>query len=238
MIPVEPAKEPPAFHEVVRVPGERALAEMVGKPPKYPRRGGNPFAQRTKRITHPDGGSIQEPITREEDLPSSELPDYWKEALDDLMKAYDRVCAYSCFRIHEVTGARSVDHMAPKSRHWQKVYEWSNYRLCCSKMNARKRDFSDVLDPFEVGADWFELELVGFQVRPASGLDAAIRNHIVTTIERLDLNDASFRQCRERDAEFYQSGEISLRVLLEESPFVARELRRQGRLRPEDRPPA
>ena len=234
MIPVEPAPEPSTFHDAVRVPGERAVAEMVGKRPKHPRGSGKPFIQRKKKIILADGSSTEALITREDELPSSDFPDYWKEALDDLMEAYDQICAFSCFRIHRVTGARSVDHMAPKSRHWKKIYEWSNYRLCCSTMNARKRDFSDVLDPFEVGADWFELELVGFQVLPAPGLDATIREQVLKTIERLGLNDAKSRQSRTRDAEFYESGEISFRFLQQESPFVARELRRQGCLRPED----
>ena len=31
----------------------------------------------------------------------------------------------------------------------------------------RKNDAIDVLDPFQSSRDWFELELVGFQVKPA-----------------------------------------------------------------------
>ena len=172
MIHVEPAPEPARFHDEVRVPGLRAVAEMVGKPPPYPRTKGRPYARRSRMVVQPDGSKTDEPITREEDLPSSELHPYWTTSLDDLMAAYDEVCAYSCFRIHRVTGARSVDHFAPRSRAWNTVYEWSNYRLACSRLNARKRDFTDVLDPFEVQTGWFRLELVGFQLLPAVDLDA------------------------------------------------------------------
>ncbi len=213
MIHVYPADEPPGFDERVRIPGLRAIAELVGEEPEPSRTAGRRF---------------QKIADHRQDIRPQKFPAYWVEVLDDLMTAYRRICAFSCFRIHPVTGARSVDHMAPKSRAWDQVYEWRNYRLASSLLNARKRDFSAVLDPFEVEDGWFELELVGFQVRPAPGLDPETRAQIVATIERLGLDD--FRTSRARDAELYWSGEISFAVLMEESPFVAAELRRQGRL--------
>lgn len=217
MIRVTSAPVPPRFESEVRQPGLRAIAERVGKAPASPRRAGKRF-----KVS----------ATREEDIHPDDLPSYWTKALDDLMTAYGRICAYSCFRIHPVTGARSVDHMAAKSRAWDKVYEWSNYRLASTRLNARKREFGDVLDPVEVQDGWFELELAGFLVKPAQGLDATTGDLVQATINRLGLND--FRQDRARDAEYYWSGDVSLRVLMEESPFVAKELRRQGKLRPGD----
>ena len=150
------------------------------------------------------------------------------------MKVYHQICAYSCFRIHEVTGAVSVDHFAPKSRAWDRVYEWNNYRLACSRLNARKRDFSDILDPFEVEDGWFQLELVGFQIIPNPDLNRALRQRVQQTIDRLGLND--FRNRRTADAEDYWNRDVSLRILRRESPFVAKELERQGRLNAEDTP--
>uniref|UniRef100_UPI0025F0CEDF hypothetical protein n=1 Tax=uncultured Thiocystis sp. TaxID=1202134 RepID=UPI0025F0CEDF len=135
----------------------RAIAEMTGQVPPHPRRSGNAFKQRTRQEVQADGTSISVPINRPEDLPASEIESYWTEAIDDLMQAYNEVCAYSCFRIHPVTGAASVDHMAPKSRAWDRVYEWNNYRLAAARLNARKNAFGDVLDPFEVQNGWFEL---------------------------------------------------------------------------------
>ena len=182
---------------------------------------------------HRPGGRRFTVIAKErKDIPAEKFPPYWTEALDDLMTAYDCICAYSCFRIHPITGSRSVDHMVAKSRAWNRVYEWTNYRLACARLNSRKSDFSDVLDPFKISDGWFELELVGFQVVPGKQLDDPRRTSVQNTIDRLGLND--FRRDRERDAENYWNGEVSLRVLTEESPFVARELRRQGRLRPGD----
>lgn len=234
MIPVEPAPEPATFHDAVTVPGLRAIAEMVGKKPPYRRAKGKPYSQRKRAVRKPDGSTIEELITREVDLPSSEFHPYWTAALDDLMAAYDEVCAYSCFRIHRITGAQSVDHFAPRSRAWDRVYTWSNYRLACSRLNARKRDFTDVLDPFEVRTGWFRLELVGFQVLPGLSLRGDVAQRVRDTIERLGLGDADMRGAREEHAERYWCGEVSLRVLQEESPFVAFELARQERLNPGD----
>jgi hypothetical protein len=218
VIPVKLAPEPPSFDLLIRQRGLRAITEMVGKTPVTPRPGGRPF----KKIA-----------TREQDIPPEKFPAYWVNALDDLMSAYGEICAYSCFRIHPVTGGRSADHFAAKSRNWQLVYEWSNYRLCCSRMNARKNDFGTVLDPFTIKAGWFQLELLGFQVLPKPGLQAATKQAVQDTIDRLGLN--RFRKDREKDAERYWRRDISLRTLKEDSPFVAMELRRLGRLNPGDR---
>jgi hypothetical protein len=108
------------------------------------------------------------------------------------------------------------------------VYEWSNYRLCCSRLNSRKNDFGDVLDPFQLTPHWFQLELVGFQVVPNPQLNATDQQAIRDTIERLGLD--GFRRQREEDAERYWQNGYSLQVLKQESPFVASELYRQNRL--------
>lgn len=211
MIPVSPADEPQAFETQVRRPGLRAVAEMVGERPK--RKAGRRFVKIANR---------------REDIPPSSFPDYWTKCLEDLLRAYNHMCAYSCFRIHPVTGAASVDHFAPKSRRWDKIYEWNNYRLASSRMNARKNNFEDLVDPFEVQDGWFQLELVGFQVIPNPRLETLRRQRIETTIVRLKLND--FWRQREHDAQCYWDGDVSLKTLRRESPFVALELERQRRL--------
>ena len=231
MIRVTPAPEPPDFDVKVRQPGLLAIAEMTGQMPTHPRKSGKAFKQRTRKEVQSDGTRIAVLINRPDDLAPSEIEPYWTAAIDDLMQAYDEVCAYSCFRIHPVTGAASVDHMAPKSRAWNRVYEWDNYRLAAARLNARKNACGDVLDPFEVQYGWFELELVGFQVIPGQRLaeDDDIRKQVQNTRERLRLNDV--RSEREEDAVSYWASHISFARLMKESPFVAMELRRQGRLR-------
>ena len=139
MIPIEPAPEPPEFDCTVRLPGSRAIAELVGEATQ--RRAGRPFHQ---------------VADSRDTIPATSFPPYWREALDDLQAAYGRVCAYLCVRI---STDPTVDHYVAKSRRWDLVYEWSNYRLACAAMNSYKGEHGDVLDPFELQHGWFALEL-------------------------------------------------------------------------------
>ena len=220
MIQIMLATEPDGFDSLVRQPGLRSIAAKVGEKP-LPKRRGPPF----KKIAE----------TRDK-IPPEEFKDYWREAIPDMMTAYKQICAYSCFRIHRITGAVSVDHMAPKSRRWDRVYEWSNYRLASSRMNARKNNFEDIIDPFEIQDGWFQLEDFGFGIRANPNLQQQdLIGRINETINRLKLNDEYHRTQRELDIEEYLIGKkgstVPLWKLEQESPFVALELRRQGRLR-------
>ena len=217
MIPVTPAPEPPAFDSKVRQPGLRAIAELAGEKPDPPRTAGRPC----KKVA----------VSRDK-IPAGKFPPYWRKVLGDLMESYQQICAYLCLYITRGTGAPSVDHAIPKSMRWDQVYEWSNYRLACSLMNARKRAAVDVLDPFEIKEGWFALELVEFQVVPGNGLPDDVTGAVTDTIERLRLNDLYCCEAREEYAENYWNGGISFRHLMQHAPFVARELQRQHRLLP------
>ena len=210
MIPVKSAPEPPDFDRTVRQPGLRAIAELVGEAPQ--RRAGKPF------------GHVADFRNM---IPAASFPPYWREALDDLQAAYDRVCAYLCVRI---STDPSVDHYVAKSRRWDLVYEWSNYRLACAAMNSYKGESGDVLDPFELQDGWFALELVEFQVVPGAGLTDSDVDLVRATIGRLHLNVPRFCRIRAEYAEARWSGDITDDYLARHSPFVARELHRQGRV--------
>ena len=210
MIRVVLAEEPADFDAKVRKPGLRAIAEMVGEPNLSKRRG------RKRDVV----------ANSRDAIPADKFPAYWTEALPELLEAYGRVCAYMSFYIERVTGAASVDHMLPKSVSWHEVYEWRNYRLACSLMNSRKNDYRDVLDPFEIDDGWFRLELVGYQVIPASGLPADIHAKVQATIDRLKLNDRECLKLREEHANAYSQGDISLAHLRRRAPFLAREIER------------
>lgn len=218
MIRVTPAEEPLTFEAQVRQPGRRAIAELVGETPL--RIAGQRYAQVAE--------------SREE-IPAGAFPAYWSRALDDLMERYHRICCYSSLYIHPVTGARSVDHMVAKSMRWDQVYEWTNYRLACSLMNARKDAIASVLDPFEIEDSWFALELVGFQVVSGEGLAGDDLVAVEDTIQRLRLNDLICCDARAEYAEDYWNRQVRFDYLTRRAPFVARELQRQGRLHEEDR---
>ena len=126
-------------------------------------------------------------------------------------------------------GTPSVDHMVAKSKAWDQVYEWSNYRLACLLMNARK-GVADVLDPFEVGNGWFALELVEFQVVPGHGLPADVHARVVETIATLHLSDGVCCEARAAIRAGVLGGRDFLVLSPTTCPFVAQELARQDRL--------
>lgn len=216
MIPVQLQPEPISFDDSVRQMGLSAIDEMVGRPPRRPRSG-------TARSKIAD---------REEDIPAKEFHPYWRHALDDLLVSYQRRCAFLALYIPHATGFASVDHMLPKSKRWDQVYEWANYRLCAGSLNGMKSDMTGIIDPFDCQPGWFALEFVGFQVvlgeqAPQGGgpeFDATLRL----------LNTKPARDARERYFTHYRLHHISLHILEIEAPFVADEVRRQNLLHPED----
>lgn len=174
---------------------------------------------------------VRQPGQSELSSPEGELRPHWQHCALQLWHAYRSVCAYSSLYIPRGTGARSVDHLLPKSKHRELTYEWSNYRLACSRMNARKNALESVLDPFEVQDGWFALELSTLQVIPAEGLPEHLRQRVQETIDRLDLNDDEFIQARTAYYEVFQSREVQFGYIRKHFPFLAKELIRQGVVR-------
>ncbi|NNB90903.1 HNH endonuclease [Corallococcus exiguus] len=169
-----------------------------------------------------------------EDLQGTdELRPHWRHCSLQLWKAYRGICAYSCLYIPRGTGALTVDHLLPKSKQRALAYEWSNYRLACNRMNARKNAFEDVLDPFEVQDGWFALELSTLQVIPGAGLSASMQQRVQDTIDRLDLNDEEFLEARTSWYDEYRQGAFNFDFLRRHFPFLAKELVRQGLVQPQ-----
>ena len=156
------------------------------------------------------------------------LPAYWRRCLKDLWNAYDRTCAYVGVYIPPVVGGRTVEHYVAKSSDDAVAYEWGNYRLACQRMNARKGVFDDLLDPFEIQNSWFALEFVGLQVLPSPQLSEERREQVTMTIARLHLNDEECVELRSEYFDDYRNREISWNNLCKMSPFIAREVERQG----------
>ena len=175
------------------------------------------------------------------DIPSANLPFFWRECLPQLRTAYRDTCAYLGMRIHPATGAATIDHFLPNHRHQELAYEWSNFRLAAQQVNANKGEHEDVLDPFDVANGWFVLDIGTFEVRASTELDEIQRKQVEATIARLKLNEPTFRKAREDYHDRYHGlGQpvgnrpveaLPLQWLTEECPYVAHELQRQGRLR-------
>jgi hypothetical protein len=99
MIPVSQAPEPPEFDGKVRQPGLSAIDELVGRAPRLKRTG-----PRRKKF-----------VNKEEDLPAEAFPPYWREALPEMLVAYERRCAYLAMYIHHATRLRRSAQRCPNS---------------------------------------------------------------------------------------------------------------------------
>ena len=200
MIPVQPQPEPGFFDAEVRAKG---LAHLKAK-----------------------GYALDQPLPA-----GATIEPHWRgDCLTALHQAYGGVCAYLCVFVERITGGMSVDHFIAKSALAGLSYEWSNYRLACSVMNSRKRDFDDVLDPFELEPDWFHLDLTCGRIFPNPELEPAQTALVTQTISRLGLDDPLCRELRVRWFDEYLTEPLPESYLRRKSPFVWAEAQRQGLL--------
>jgi len=215
VIPVALADEPEGFNEKVRQPGLSAIDELVGRAPRIKR----PGPRRAKIAEH------------EALIPADRFPPFWRDALDAMMEAYKQRCAYLAMFIEE-TGTPTVDHVLPKSRAWDQVYEWSNYRLCTGIVNSKKGELLGLVDPIAAKTGWFELNLASYRVVRGVSAPKAQHRKIEATLPLLNLRDCCAQ--RRRYIEEYRRGPgakgIDLAYLEYRAPFIASELRRQGQL--------
>ncbi len=169
-------------------------------------------------------------LQTQKDNPNWDYHEYWRDASEDLYHAYHGICAYLAIYIERVTGGVTVDHFKPKAAYPELAYEWSNYRLASQRVNSRKREFEDVLDPFEIENEWFYLNFLSGEVFANPGLSEGIRQKIDQTIDRLKLNDAELCRLRCRHFWEYKNHEYTSEFLKKRSPFVWAEAHRQALL--------
>jgi hypothetical protein len=151
---------------------------------------------------------------------------YWTRAAKELHAAYSGICAYTAIYLPE---QGSVDHFIPKTVNPALAYEWSNYRLASGRVNSCKGSQTNILDPFDVDSDWFELDIPSCLLRAKAGLPNDLRARINTTINSLRLNDDDYYvQERCNILIDYAKGEISLNFLNRRYPFLAKEVVRQN----------
>jgi hypothetical protein len=216
MIPVALASEPAEFDAKVRQRGLSAIDELVGRPARLKRAG-------PKRAKLAD---------QERDVPSGAFPPYWRDALPEMLVAYEQRCAYLAMYIHHATGTPTVDHVLPKSYAWDQVYEWSNFRLCAAIINSKKGALLTLVDPFAIGPGWFALNLNTLYVGRGDAAPEAEWSRIEATLPVLN-----HRLCVKEREEYVRcyrlgpgAGGFDLAHLEFRAPFIASELRRQGQL--------
>ena len=157
---------------------------------------------------------------------------YWRMALDDLHSVYNDICAYcSSFtpRSKQPSAeSSSVDHFVPKSVNSSQAYEWDNFRLCRSRLNHRKDNHQDVLDPFTLASGWFHLNFLTFLIRPNPALSQADQARIIATLDRLELNkDNDYVDERRRVIREYCLQQATFTQVCRRYPFIGSEMTRQ-----------
>ena len=71
-----------------------------------------------------------------------------------------------------------------------RAYEWSNLRFASAWINSTKGTLDDqVLDPFDLGEDWFEILLPSLQLVLTDKVPPQQRQKAQFTLERLRLQD-------------------------------------------------
>ncbi|HQY63243.1 MAG TPA: hypothetical protein PK141_17705 [Polyangiaceae bacterium] len=155
----------------------------------------------------------------------------WVPYLPQLEAGFRHLCGYAAMHIEEGT----VDHYRSCSTHRALAYEWSNYRFASARMNSVKATAdARVLDPFEVGEDWFEILLPSLQLVATERIPVADRARAAFTLRRLKLGDGEpVLRRRQRWYREFNEGGLSLKGLREHAPLVARAVdRRLARLDP------
>lgn len=154
------------------------------------------------------------------------VPGLWRAFTGDLAAGFDGRCGYAAML--DPTGG-TVDHYLSTENHRRLAYEWSNYRFASAAVNSSKKDADDsVLDPFEVGAGWFEISLPSLQLLLTDRVPESHRAKAEFTLKRLQLRDGE-RVLRWRRSwlELYERGELSLGGLRRVAPLLAEAVERQ-----------
>jgi hypothetical protein len=135
------------------------------------------------------------------------------------------LCGYAAMR---VPAGGTVDHYLSIHNHRHLAYEWSNYRFASSTMNSIKQAAdAAVLDPYEVGDDWFEIILPSLQMRVTGRVPPEYRARAEATLSRLRLqDDERIIQWRQSWYDMYLAGELNLDGLQRVAPQIAAAVRR------------
>lgn len=198
MIRVQVPLPPPTYETQVRVPGQAFLTA-------------NPAPTRTDWQRHR----------------------YWRHIHSDLYEQVHGICSYCASftprrRSPASVDHTSIDHFVPKSRNSALAYEWANFRLCRARLNNRKADFDDVLDPYMIQDGWFRLSFMTFALSPNPTLPEERQREVRNSIARLELNsDDSYVNERARVIYSYADSKLSFAELTKRYPFIAAELASQ-----------
>lgn len=141
--------------------------------------------------------------------PDGRPADYWSEFRRELGEGFGRLCAYSVL----FTPQGTVDHFVSVDEDRSQAYDWGNLRYAAQWLNSSKQDLesSQLIDPFEVENDWFEIILPSLQLVPTSEVPDDELAKVEFIIERLHLRDDERVLSQRREwYRMYQDNELTL----------------------------
>jgi hypothetical protein len=139
-------------------------------------------------------------------------PSHWLKYRSKLAEAFNSLCGYSA--MYEAVG--TVDHLISIDEDRSRAYDWKNYRFAAGWINSAKQSLksTDLIDPFEVTNEWFEVQLPSMQLVLTAHVPVGERDRAQFVLDRLHLGHDE-RVVRQRREWFrmYQDGELTLEGL-------------------------
>lgn len=148
---------------------------------------------------------------------------FWGWCQEPLREAFHERCGWLAMYVADGHVEHFVSWDECKHDHPELAYEWSNYRYILPRLNSRKRNLTGLLDPFEVGAGWFRVELPSLLLVCTDSIPEALRARAHRTIEVLGLagrGDSNVRRLRRRWLQRYRDNHLSLAGLRSVAPLV------------------
>lgn len=160
-------------------------------------------------------------------LEKRQAPSHWNACRDAVERMFSSRCGY----LASYLTSGHVDHFVSwnrckKTDQHHLAYEWTNLRWIHPQLNSAKSDH-ELVDPFEVADDWFELDLLSLRlIVHEERIPQARRAAVQRTVEKLQLDDGPIAEKLRREAvDLFREG-ISMHKLHERAPMVARALER------------
>lgn len=152
--------------------------------------------------------------------------DYWSQFRSDLADGFGDLCGYTA--MYDSTGG-TVDHYLSWKYHPHLTYEWSNYRFAFGRVNSSKGTLDNqILDPFEVEDDWFEILLPSLQLVITDAVPEEKRQKAEFTLKKLGLvKDVWVMRLRREWYQMYIDGDLTLTGLEKKAPLIALAVRKQ-----------
>jgi hypothetical protein len=184
---------------------------------------------RTERAPEPPefDAAVRRPGRRwlDEHPASRSFPPHWRKVSAELEAAFHGRCAYTAMAL---MGPGTVDHFVSLDEDPTLAYEWHNFRHAAGWINSKKSALrsEQILDPCEIGDDWFELLLPGCELIVTERCPEALRGRARFMLRRLGLDHGrDVVRCRKQWLALHEKG-LPLSDLDAVAPLVARAVRK------------